>query len=354
MPLRLINGLIGSWFFFNILWSLLSLLPHAQVHFISWINQSFYSLLFLLALFLVKLDVYKRPVFFALALYYSAHLVSILTIFTGKHYAFGTNVQAIATWIMVQIPIRVFGLLAALYLAAHYFLSFRRLRTVCLFLSVLVLAATWLLFKPFLPPEAAIRQSGWQSALSWRLFVLSVLPVVVLLTYGVKAFLSRRPDGRYMDLLAFMLFIIHFFHSLDILAANYGISIYSNNQFFLLACLMGTTIVLAARLCYLHTEEGKCFERLLFEPGYLNQLAVIFQDHTLLHWWPRVKKTLGYSLMVHLTAGVLYLILALNFASVYHTIKLTLLVLWSGVLLILINRKFKNSQTGIHIYSDCS
>jgi len=290
MNLRRINGLIGSWFFFNILWSLLSLLPHAQVHFISWINQSFYSLLFLLTLFLAKLDVYNRPVFSALALYYLAHLVSIVTIFMGKHYAFGTNMQAITTWIMVQIPVRAFGLLGTLYLAAHYFFAQRRMKKVYLFLGLQVLAAMWLLFKPFLPPGEIIRQAGWQSAFTWRLFVLSVLPVLILSVYGVKIHITRRPDGRYMDLLAFLLLGIHFFHSLDIIATSHGIHVYSSNQFFLFIYLVGTLTVLMMRLWHLQTQEGQFYERLLFEPGYFSQVAVVYRDHTLLRWWPWLKK----------------------------------------------------------------
>jgi len=351
MPLRVLNTILSSWFSLNILWLLLSFMPHARVHFFSWINHSLYTLLFLLTLFIVKRDPFKKPVFISLGLYFLAHIASVITIFVGKYYSFGTNLQTILYWIYMQIPVRAFGCLAVLYLTAHYLVPRRWVKTSYVILGLGVLLLTWLLFKPFLPATAIIRQPGWQAAFSWRLVLFSVVPAAALLCYGIVNYVTNRPDGRYMSLLAFMLFIIHFYNCVDFIAETHRAVIYGIDQYFLLACLLGTIPALFLRLAAVESEQGRCYERLLFDQSYLTQISVVFHDHTLLQWWPLVRNAIDRSLLIHLAVGAVYLILALESGSLYNTVKLTLLVIWIGVLIILINRKYKKSQAGVMLHS---
>lgn len=346
MPLNLIRKILIAWLVMNILWLAASLLPHAEVHFLSWANHSLYSLLLLLALAIARRDLYKKSIFFGLALYFLAHLLSILPIFIGRGYLFGTNVQCLLIWLYAQIPVRLFGCLTVFLLVIHYIVPPRWQRRADLLALLATLGAAVLLFEPYWSTTTCIDHAGWLNAFIRRLLPFSVVPVLLLVLYGVHMFRHNRPDALYLNLLAFQLFFIHALNVADYLAYTANIKVYGIDQYFLLGCLIALVMILLLRLGVLFSEKERFYERLIFDPAYLSRVPVLYYDQSLLRWWPLLRSLLNRSMSIHLVVGLLYLALSLMAGSLYTTLKLTLLIFWIGILIVLLEQKYARSQSG--------
>jgi hypothetical protein len=346
MPFTLVRKILFTWLFLNIVWLMASSLPHAPVHFLSWANHSLYSLLLLLAVAIARHDTYKRPVFISLALYFFFHIISIVPIFTGKNYLFGTNTQCILFWLYAQIPVRVFGSLTVFFLVIHYSVPTRWRRTGNIILILATLAAAIVLFQPFWSTTTCINQAGWINTFFKRILPFSVLPLLALGYYAFRIVRHNRPDAIYLNLLAIQFFIIHFLNVADFIAYTSRIHVYGIDQYFLLGCLFALIAILFLRLGALFSEEERYYERLIFDPVYLSRVPVLFYDRTLLRWWPLLRGLLNRSLAIHLLAGLVFLALALAAGSLYTTVKLSFLVFWIGLLIVLVDQKYTKSQAG--------
>jgi hypothetical protein len=345
MPLKLLNKILCSWLILNIIWIFISFLPHWEVSFLSWANHSLYSLLFLLAAATVKYDTYKRPLFICLALYFLAQIGSVANIFMGKGFTFGNNLQVYQFWLCAQISIRYFGGLAALFLVAHYAFPYNA-RTAYAALGILATILALYFFAPFFNTDA-LHQKAWLAAFFLSMFKFSLLPALALLYYGFLLIFRNRPDGAFINSMAFLLFITHFLNITDYIAQLHRIRVYSVDQYFLLVCLISQAVIILLRLNALHATKEQLYEKLIFEPNYLAHIPVISADPGFVRWWPTARKALDRTLSIHFLLGAIYLVLALATNSLYNTIKLTLFVIWIGVLALLVNRQFFKNQMGI-------
>ncbi len=346
MPLTLIRKILIAWLVLNGLWLAASLLPHAPVYFLSWANHSLYSLLLLLALAIARHDPYKKSIFIGLALYFLAHIFSILPIFIGSNYLFGSNVDCLLVWLYAQIPVRLFGCLTVFLLVIHYTVPLRWQNRAALLALLITLATALLLFEPYWSTTTCIDQTGWLNDFIRRLLPFSVVPVLLLIFYGVHMFRHNRPDALYLNLLAFQLFFMHALNVADYIAYTANIKVYGIDQYFLLGCLIALVMILFLRLGALFSEKERFYERLIFDPAYLSRVPVLYYDHSLLRWWPLLRTILNRSVTIHLLIGFLYLALALMAGSLYTTLKLTLLIFWIGILIVLLEQKYARSQNG--------
>ncbi|HNW59059.1 MAG TPA: hypothetical protein PKI62_05245 [bacterium] len=330
----------------NGIWLAVTLLPHAPVHFLSWANHSLYTLLLLLAIAIARRDRYKKMVFISLACYFFTLLLAVVPIFAGKNYLFGTNPQCILLWLYAQIPVRFFGALTVFFLVIHYTVPVRWHRTAHILATLLSLGAAVFLFEPFWSTTRCIDQAGWLNSFIRRMLPFSILPVVALMIYGLQSFRHNRPDAIYINFLAFQLFFIHFLNIADYIAYTEKIKVYGIDQYFLLGCLIALVMILILRLGALYSEKERFYERVIFDPAYLSRVPVLFYNRTLLRWWPLLRDLLNRSLLIHFCAGLVYLALALVSGSLYTTLKLTLLILWIGILIVLVEQKYAKSQAG--------
>ena len=274
---KLINKVFSIWVMYFLLAILISILPHLEVHFLSWFNYSLYFLLAIISFFISRKDKYLGDVHLNFALTFLFYSLFILSLLVGKNYLIGNNFLMYYLFVYRKIILGTLLSFSVLYLVLRYVLPNWPRWLSYLFAISLVLSLVLIQLKDFIINKKFIFQVG-PTELYRDLLPLYILPFLALLLYGYIIFRYDRPNGMFVGSFAMALFILLSLAISDLFAAVGYIKRYGVDQYFLAVCLIVMAIILTLRLAILHSEVYLLKERFIFDSSLTTNMSVITHD----------------------------------------------------------------------------
>jgi hypothetical protein len=325
-----------------------SFLPHWPINFLSWINYSFYFLLFLVSLRLSFIEAYFRIVFINFLITFLTLALSFLSIFVGDRFVVGDNHSMYNIFIYRSLITRAVLSFSIVFLTAKYLLGGFSKPLIFAISSLSTIILIILFNLSFLITKTPIFYHGLP-AFYESLIPLDALPLLGLLVYAFFLYRSDRPNGAFMNAFALLLFIYILLDLIDMVAGFSNITFYGADQYFLTFCLIAMAVTLGLRYLALQSDKHQLRERLIFDKNYMTSLAVI-DHHSDTQMFINVMKSVFKSryMIIHAVAGLLYLFVAIISKSFFITIKLSILVVWItmiyGISLFIQKRRSQKGQ----------
>ena len=332
LKIKHINLFAFIWLAFLLILTILSSLPHWPTIFLSWFNTSLYFLLFLICFFIFINDRYLKIIFISFSITYFLYSLSIVTIFIGEEYVFGSNRLIYSSFVYRKIILDSLSTFSILILTGNYI--FKNVspivRTTAAALIVTIL--NWIFIRQFL--DFSILQKEGIPHFYIHMIPLNIAALVFLLAYGFIYLVYRRPNGKYLHQLVALLSLFKILHLLDYIE---GINSYGYDQYFLMITLFLMVWILYKRYLALQSDKYLLWERLIFDQSYLADLKIT--SHNVDVTFPSLvfQFPWNWSLKVHLLSGLVLLLLAFLFRSIFVTVKLITMVVWLAILLCIVN-----------------
>ncbi|MBN1541803.1 hypothetical protein JW992_06625 [candidate division KSB1 bacterium] len=272
-----IGRIFRRWLFFLILLNIVSYLPHAPMHYLSWINYSFYYLLGILCLQIARKDRYLWDIFTLFSLTFFLITASVSVYFLGNHGLFGSEMLKYRVFVYSRVLSHFLLALSALHLVFRYLLwKLPRAANLAISIALLVIFSLPLM-RHFerLPDYAA--EIGAITLIHY-LLRLDLLGLIFLFIYFIALFLNNRPNGAFLNFWAMGVMVAFSFDTFDLFFSIKNINVYGVDQYFAIASLVLMAIILFLRLVALHSESHVLREQLIFDRRYSLSTPVIIRD----------------------------------------------------------------------------
>ncbi len=232
---------------------------------ITWINCSFFFLLFLQTLFIIRKEIAHQALFTNIAVWTFVSSIQILNTFIGPDYALGGSPElayAVFDFRRMIIPT------LATYVILHAVLSVycREVRAwVHIVASLLITGgiAVWLfraiLFQSNLTDPSAL--------IAGQTLKLLLFPFICLIGYWVYQFRRDPPISDHIKILLGFFFVYLVIELTDLFTMVYKIKLYAVSQVVLFSTLFFLMVIFFNRLNYISSDFGQYYERLLVSGG---------------------------------------------------------------------------------------
>lgn len=255
----------------------LSFLPHwGNIPVISWINQILCFLLFLITTTIALKDPSNKDIFFNLSIFFFMLSFSFLSVYFGDHYLIGSDRLMYRFFLYKRLLFSFIYNLAIIYAVMKYF--FQRFKPVKLYLiTLLIIIPTFIYnFYPYLVNFDNFMKLGenYLRDLSMRTLQNSMLSIVFLLFFGYFLYIKDIILGEYINSLMAFLFIDIIFGMIYDLTTIYGIQAHNLSQYFQNINLLLIGLVLFKKLCFLCTDYGQFYEKLLGGSFKFNSIKI--------------------------------------------------------------------------------
>jgi len=263
---NLLYRVLNIWFAFIALLLVSNALPHwADMHFLGWINEIFYFLLFLLCVMIAVKDPSNKDVFinFSVLFFYSAfHFINI---FMGKGYLFGDNRLAYYVLVYQRLYSDLLQNIVVVYIVSKY--VYPKGKPVVLyalaFAITLPVFAYW--FYPYLSDFDNFLKLGnmGMADLYSRKLSNGLLSLVFMFVFGYVLYKKDVALGEYLNAWMAFFFIFVFIGLVNDASRLFGFRLYNVSQYFLAIILVFLSAILIKKLIFLSTDYGQFYEKLL-------------------------------------------------------------------------------------------
>jgi len=258
--------IVNLWFIFILLLLIVNNFAHwSNVETITWINCSFFFLLFLQALFIIRKEIAHQSLFINIAVWTFVSSIQIINTFIGPNYALGGSPElayAVFDFRRMIIP----TLLTYVILHAVLSVYLRKVRAwVHIVASVLTTGgiAAWL-FRAILFQS---NPSDPGALIAEQTLKLLLFPFICLIGYWVYQFRRDPPISDHIKVLLGFFFVYLVIELTDLFTMVYKIKLYAVSQVVLFSTLFFLMIIFFNRINYISSEFGQYYERLLVSGG---------------------------------------------------------------------------------------
>ena len=267
--------IINFWFIYNLSLIVFSNFPHWPIPPISWINHSFYFLLFLLTTVIAVKEKYSREIFLLLSTLFLLFAVGIFHSFIGNNFSFGDDYLAYYVLSYKKIIFSFFILVIIIQIVLRYIQKNRSHFFVLgqsFFLSALI---TFGVFRNFILDKNYILYPGGKQTLYFHIFIMNIIMLLWIIMYGIARYKQKRPNGEYLGLFIAAFFLYVVIDVGDSYHSFLGKQNLEMSQIILIVNLLIFVVVMLRKLIYTYSPFGNYYERL-----FLSKLNLIEVENT--------------------------------------------------------------------------
>ena len=270
--------LLNIWFGFITILFLSSYFPHWQnTTYHGWINESLYSLLFLLSVSIAKRDRHNKDIFINLSVLFLAYSLSFINIFLGKAYLLGSDYTAYLFLTYKRIVLCFLFNYSILYIPIKYMLYREKSWKVYMTTSFIIIPVFLSIFSPYLFESDHIFYLGeqFENDFYTRLFLLHIPSLLSFVLYALLLYRNDNVMGTHINLLMTFFFVFFIASMIEMVSRAFAIQIYSISQIILSMNLIFISIAFFKHLFFLRTVFGQFYENLLREGNGSNSVRVV-------------------------------------------------------------------------------
>ena len=263
---NLIFRLLNTWFAFIVILYLSSYLPRwNNVSYHTWINEAFYFLLFLLAIFIFFRESNNKDIYLNISLFMFVHSFSFLNIFLGEGYLIGDDYTQYHFFVYRKMVLCFFFNLAIIYIVLKYLLMIKKTWLHYLIILSILIPVFLYRFFPYFKDSQFFFGLGasYLTDIYQRILFVYSLSLVSIFLYGYLLYKKDKILGTYIISLMAILFIFLVTDMVDMFSHLYEFHIFSLSQYVLTINLFFLFIILFRKLFFLSTEYGRFYENLI-------------------------------------------------------------------------------------------
>jgi hypothetical protein len=340
-----VRRILGFWIGYLCVSNFLSLLPHWQLHFLSWVNYSLFFLMAVASIYIARKEIYFADVFWHFGILFTLIAMSVLIYFTGTSGIVGNNFFYYAL-VIYSKPIFHVLFLAGIFYMTYRYVLWRLPNKLGYLFSLLAAIACSVDFwhKAFTISRFPFKVGP--EGQFWIMLRIDVISLVLLASYFIFVWRLNRPTGTFINFLPVGLFVFFSCDFFDMVVSYYKLDIYGIDQYFSLICLVLLVIVLFLRLISLFSAEYRLKEQFIFDSAFgLSTPVVLTNRHSevIVEQVKHLFSTQNIILQVALGLG---LVLMSGFArSPFVTVKSFMMVfLFAAIWNIYYHLFYKRSQ----------
>ncbi|MCZ6595949.1 MAG: hypothetical protein O6943_13705 [Bacteroidetes bacterium] len=293
----------------------------------SWINWSFYFLLFLQSLYLYRGAENNKFCFLNIGVFALLNSLSFVPIFAAEQDFLGL------AWYLYEyltIALNFSFTLCIVYICVKYlFRKFNPLTIYAISLSIILPILIWHFYPVFLDKNYIIDH---EALFDKNLLYFNFLPLFFLIFYGILLYKYDKSLGEHINAIMVCFFIMTITDIPNLLGYVYHIMIFQLTQYMLLITLSFFLITMFKLLNHTYSAFGQFYDSIIVESKNLGVpikrkkgLGVLILDFTRAYFHQR-RNTI--------TFGTFFFIFFINYFDVPIFVKLTIAVLSFGVLIL--------------------
>lgn len=261
---KLFSIIVNFWFIYNLLLVIISNFPHWSIPFTSWLNHSFYFLLFLMTAAIAVKEKYSREIFVLLSMLFLLFALGIFHSFTGDDFSFGDNYLSYYLLTYRKVVFTFMVLLTITQITLRYILKNQSKYFVLAQSFVTSAGITFVIFHNFiLNKNYILYPEVGKTALYFRVFVINIIMLGWIIIYCISRYKQHRPNGEILGLFiaAFFLYVV-----IDVGDSYFrylGRQNIQMSQIILIVNLFIFVLVMLRKLIHLYSPFGNYYERLV-------------------------------------------------------------------------------------------
>lgn len=274
---NLIFRLLNIWFAFIVILYLSSYLPRwNNVSYHTWINEAFYFLLFLLAIFIYFREPYNKDIYLNISLFMFVHAFSFINIFVGEGFLIGDDYALYHFYIYRKIVLCFFFSLSIIYIVLKYLLMIKKTWLHYLITLSILMPVFLYRFYPYFEDSQFFFGLGasYLTDIHQRILFVYSLSLVSIFLYGYLLYKKDKILGTYINSLMAILFIFLVTDMVDMFSQIYDFHVFSLSQYVLTINLFFLFIILFRKLFFLCTEYGRFYESLINNKINLGKIKI--------------------------------------------------------------------------------
>lgn len=277
IQLNKLAQIINIWMGFVLLLTASALFPDWEtVSLNSWINDALYFLAFLFALSIAIRDPNHKDVFFNLAAFLFFQAMTIIPIFIIDNFFSCSNNSIVRYFISFSILSQFCMHFFIVFIVIKYLRIFSLKRFVYLSSFLILIPLYWFVFKDiFADASPLLANTGSIYHLFYNNFLITNgFAFLFILFYGIHLYKNDHTIGRYIHTLMAFFFLFIISKLLTYLSFIYGFYIIQLDQTLLTVNLFFLIFILLKRTCFLCTDYGQFYERMLHDKELIRHMKI--------------------------------------------------------------------------------
>lgn len=352
--LGFIYRILNIWFSYIAILITMTVFPHlGDIHFLSWVIEAIYFLLFLLSTTVAIKDNHNRDIFINISIFFFFSSFSFINNYIGNHSLFGNDDLMYHFFVYKKLIANFMLNFMILYVVMKYLLLRKNPFMVYIITFLLTASIFAYNFHPYLTDPHYFHNLGedYLTDLYPRIFLNQALPVIFLVFFGYRVYKKDVSMGTYLNVLMSIFFIYLVINLIDVLSVIYHFQIFSIKLYFLAVSLIPIAIVLFKKLCFSCTEYGQFYENLINGKIDFGKLKIQKRNSHLNAFVLKAMKIYFSQRIVSAISFMGFLIFAFFYfpLSKLITLNVTAVCMCILVLFIFINGLFKKREKAGHI-----
>ena len=312
--LNKLTQIINIWLGFILLLTASAMFPNWHtVSLNSWVNDALYFLAFLFALSIAVQDPNHKDVFFNLTAFLFSQAMTIIPIFIIDNFFPCSNNSIVYYFISFSIVSQFCMHFFIVFIVIKYLRIFQLRRFVYLSSFLILIPLYWIVFKdiltdisPLLANTGSIYHLFYNNFLTTNGFAF-----IFILFYGIHLYRNDHTIGRYIHPLMAFFFLFIISKLLTYLSFIYDFYIIQLDQKLLTVNLIFLIFILLKRTCFLCTDYGQFYERMLHDRDLIRQMKI---EHAGWAYKKLILDMINYYLMSrkHYVCFFLFLLLLIS------------------------------------------
>jgi hypothetical protein len=321
-------------------------LPHADLHILTWVNHSFFFLIFVLCIFIALKDEFMKDVFMHFTAWAFFIVLGVCTSFIL--YQQGPYAKVYLGFYLSfynRAVIYTLFLVGTIYLSLKYVL-WRLPRYLNLLISwtlgILLNIDFWYhsVAIPRFPFYATSRGNGLPIDLIELSFRSDAVAIVFLLLYCWVLLKRNKPTAVFLNLWAVGITFFAACDFIDLWVTLNQKDVYGIDQYFSIICLMFLIAILFLRYISLFSEEYQLRERFIFDPIYANlSLSVVASGRQTAIIIDQLKSLIqNINIYLQFTLGIALILISSLASNQFITVKMFFMVFLIAVIWLLYSK----------------
>lgn len=323
--------IINYWFSFLFLLTVVSNLPHQPAPTFTWVNSSFYFLLFLQCWYLFRRELQNKFIYLNLCFFALFHSLSFIYLLMGDHEFIGNDYLAYYFYEYLNIIEDFSFAFCIIFIAVKYFLKDSKTISIYLLsLSIILPIFLWH-YYPFLLDKQYILNIE-DIVFDKTILSFTFLPLFFLLLYGIILYKYDRSLGEHINTIMVCFFVMTIMDITNLVGNVYQITKFTFTQYILLVTLSFFLITMFRLLNHAYSAFGKFYDSLMVEGKNLGvpikrkkSATAPLLDFVKAYFHQR-RNTIGFSALLS--------IFLINYSPVPIFVKLNLAAICFGLLVL--------------------
>jgi len=352
--LGFIYRILNIWFSYIAILVALTAFPHwGDIHFLSWVNEAIYFLLFLLSTTVAINDNHNRDIFINISIFFFFSSFSFINNYIGNNSLFGNDDFMYHFFVCKKLITNFMLNFMILYVVMKYLLLRKNRFMVYIITFLLTASILAYNFHPYLTDPHYILTLGddYLADLYPRIFLNQAASVIFLVFFGYRVYKKDVTMGTYLNVLMSIFFIYLVINLIDVLSVIYHFQIFSIKLYFLAISLIPIALVLFKKLCFSCTEYGQFYENLINGKIDLGKVKIQKRNSHSNAFVIKVVKIYFSQRIVYAISFLGFLIIAFFYfrLSKLITLNVAAFCMCILVLFIFINGLFKKREKAGHV-----